>query len=163
MALFDSKEGQMTYRQAANFYKDTVGFMEQTTSGENKSYNAGMTWRTKNFIRMGGQLRMFFRLEVDVFYMQKLIPSGIRVQILLRQTNQLFRTMSSPTNPKVKLKIVHAKWHPFFVRLDPELALESEKLFEKNTALLPFTRCESNYETLAAGAPSYRIQDAFQG
>lgn len=163
MALLDSKEAQLTYRQASNFYKDTVGFFEETTSGTKTSYNAGMSWRTANFEKGGGRVRFFFRLELDIFYMDKLIPSGVKVQILLRQSNSEFRIMSAPDAPKVKLRILHAKFHPFFVRLNPELALESEKLFEKNIALLPFTRCEPSYETLAAGAPSFKIQDAFQG
>lgn len=150
-------------RSAANFSKDTVGYMDATTNGQKDSNNSGMTWRTNQFSKNGGRLRMFFRVELDIFYMNKLVPSGVKVKILMKQTNNLFRMMTGPNDPKVKLRIINAKWHPQFIKLDPMLILESEKIFADHVALLPFTRCDCTFETLPSGAPSFRIPDAMNG
>lgn len=160
-ALMD-KDGMETYREAALFRKDTHNNMDET-KGEGKGHNKGLIWRTSMIAAQDGKFRLFFRPAIDVFFMNKLIPNMVRCDLKFRQTSNEFRLMIGEDDQKAILSIREAKFFPFYVKLDPQLVVQTEELLTKNVALLPFTKVESFYESLPSGSASFSIKDLCRG
>ena len=156
-----AKESQLT---AAMFYKDTAGKMDvaDPTIAVTANANHGLKKRyTLN--KESGVLEMAGPLFCDVFRSERLLLSFVDLKIILNRNIDAFCLMSDIDNAAHKVKLTEAYLKVRKVKVSPSVSIAHELALKKGPAIYPVRRVECKTFIIAAGNPSLRKDNLYNG
>ena len=149
--------------EAALFYKDTSGFMDDVSliAGGNE----GLKKRAK-LMAASKTVEALAKLDVDVFKVSKYLLNGISIDLTLSPTSNAFRLLSSNTSTvDYCLEIKDISLILKHVTPSNHVLLAHQEVMqnELSRARYFYTREELRKFNLAKDTSSYYIEDAFNG
>jgi len=146
---YDAKTSHCT---ASIFYKDTPGQMNKY-----KADNLGAMTRT---IIVDTPFDMYGRLNVDLFFQDRLLINNVNVRVKLHRSKNAFCFLS---DGDPKLKLLSAMLHVRKVRVNPKIMLAHAAVLEKTTIKYPIKRVETKTFTINSGISSITLDNVSLG
>lgn len=152
-----SKEACISQFQAAGFYKDTSGQID-----DSGNLNAAYVTR-KSFTDNGKVLSMCGRVNVDLFNCNRLLMNNVNMKIIFTLDHSGFFILES-TNYKSGIKILEAELSIRHVTVNPSIMLIHHHSLQKGVlAKIPFRRSVIKTHTISSGITNTIIDNLFQG
>ena len=113
--------------------------------------NPSMFWRAEH-LAGGNEISLFAKLDMDIFHIETYLLNGASLKIVFKQSSPEFRILQPDDAPAVNVALCDLIFHPFYLRLSPELVLATEDLLEKKrTVIMPYTANSVDSYTIAPG------------
>ena len=154
LIIYD-KATQESQLQAALFFKDTPGQMDDYTL----EHNLGLKARA-DLLRKPTE--MIGRLHSDIFHQEKYLLNRVDINIRLIRASPAFYLMSD-TADAYKIKIMSACFVARKAKISPSLRLAHEKALSRGPAQYPISRVLTNVFSIPAGAMSFTRDNLFSG
>ena len=158
-----SPEVKRTQMEAAMFYADTAGHMDDVAGDDNK----GMVKR-KERAAESKSMDLMGRLHCDLFHQGKYLLSHLDMRIKLTRAKDSFVLSCAPEGAGAAAVRVQYKLHledaALFVRrvtVSPVIALAHEKTLEKTNAVYPIVKTVMRVFTASAGALFFQEDHLF--
>ena len=148
---------------AALFYKDTAGKMDvsnPTLAVANA--NLGLKERYV-FSHESGILEMARPLFCDVFRSERLLLSFVDLKVILNRNVNKFCLMASEDDADYRVKLTEAYLKICKVKVSPSISISHELAMKKGLAIYPVRRVECKTFIIAAGNPSLRKYNLYNG
>jgi len=160
--LTTSKEVKSTKLQSQLFIADTGYHFDDADPYVGS--NIGLSKRT-DYTDGSKEFDLVGNLKVDVFNLDRYLPTGIDLKIKLWQSSDAFRLMSNYDKPEIyRVKIVDAELHLCMVTPTPHcLAAHSEVLDRGKKAVFPYFKSEVKKFAISSSHWSFTQEDLFQG
>ena len=155
-----AKRSQLT---AALFYKDTAGKMDvadPTVVVANA--NLGLKERY-TFSHESGILEMTGPLFCDVFRSERLLLSFVNLKVILNRNINEFCLMASMDDVDCRVKLTEAYLKIRKVKVGLTISIAHELALKKGPAIYPVRRLECKTFIIAAGNPSLRKDNLYNG
>lgn len=152
----DVKESRL---EAAMFYADTAGHMEDVTGND----NAGMAKR-KARASDSNVIDMMGRLHTDLFHQGKYLLSHLDLRVKLTRSKDDFLLMCDQVagaRPDYKVELIEAALFVRKVTVSPVIGLAHARTLEKANAVYPLTKTVMRVFSAAQGAFSFTADNVF--
>ena len=114
--------------------------------------NPSMLWRAEHLVS-GNEISLFAKLDMDIFHMETYLINGAALKIIFKQSSPEFRSIQPEGQPEVNIVLTDLIFHPYYLRLSPELVLATEDMLQnKRTAIMAYTANHCDSYTIAPGA-----------
>ena len=157
-----AKESQL---MAAMFYKDTAGKMDTadpTLAAANANTNQGLRKRYA-FSHKSGIIEMAGPAFCDVFRSERLLLNFVDLKIILNRNVNEFCLMASENDADYRVKLTEAYLKIRKVKVSPSISVGHELALKKGQAIYPVRRVECKTFIIAAGNPSSRKNNLYNG
>ena len=156
-----TKQSQLT---VAMFYKDTAGKMDvaDPTIAVAANANHGLKKRYE-FSKESGIIEMGGPLFCDVFRSERLLLSFVDLKIILNRNVNEFCLMASEDDADYRVKLIEAYLQIRKVKVSPSISVKHELALKKGPAIYPVRRVECKTFIIAAGKPSLRKDNLYDG
>ena len=155
-----AKRSQLT---AAMFYQDTAGKMDVSNPAlAAANANLGLKERY-TFSHESGILEMAGPLFCSVFRSERLLLSFVDLKVILNRNVNEFCLMASEDDVDYRSKLTEAYLKIRKVKVSPSISIAQELALKKGPAIYPVRRVECKTFIIAAGNPSLRKDNLYNG
>lgn len=152
-----AKASQLT---AALYYKDTANHLDEIGVAD-AAHNKGLVKRAR-FTRRSRTVDLLGRIHGDMFFQDKLLLSGVDVNIKMTRSKDKFALMAAE-DATYKVKIMRAVLHVRKVRVSPAVFLSQAKALEYGSAKYPIDRVVCKTFSIPAGGLDFTHENLFLG
>ena len=155
----DTKKSQL---EAAMYYQDTSGHMDEVTDG----HNAGMAKRRTRAAR-SAVMDMMGRLHCDLFHQGKYLLNHLDLRLKLNRSKDAFvlsgAVVGGPGGaiPNYKLQLMDCSLHVRRVEVSPPVNLAHARTLERSNVIYPMTKTVMRVYTAAQGSFSLTVDNMF--
>lgn len=160
--FYSTKEMKKGALQMQLFYPDS--YTETDSENWVLSSNPGLKTRSK-FFDGSREVDMCGNLYCDIFEMNKFIPNGIGLNVVLYPNTPDFCLLSPDTDPAADYKVVvtRASLNICTVEVSPEIIAAHSEILQKEPATFLYSKSEIKKFTLTRGVYNADINDPFNG
>jgi hypothetical protein len=163
--LYYNQETKGSLLSNTGWADDTPGYADAVPGIDNK--NEGLKTRTKQFA-LGKTVYFRIRLVIDVFNVEKLLPSNVPIRLTLYRANPQYCLMAGKTAdgkdpPAYRVNIIRPTLWVTKVRLRSAVLLGQSKAMKEEDALLKINKTCMRVSTIPAGVQSYTIDNLTTG
>ena len=126
--------------------------------------NANLGLKTRyGFSKRSGVIEMVGPIFSDVFFTERLLLSFVDLKVVLNRNSNEFCLMASEDTADYRLKVTDAYLKIRKVKISPSISLAHEVALKKGPAIYSVRRIECKSLIIAAGNPSLRKDNVFNG
>lgn len=148
-------DARQSHLQAAMFFKDTEGHMEDNN-------NLGFLNRA-GFFTNSSEVEMMAPIHCDLFMQEKYLLNNIDMRVELTRCKDSFALMSTDNNKAYKIDVRAIKWYVRKIDISKSIALGIESLLLKQPARYPIRRVHMTTIHVDAGRRSTPNTSLFSG